>query len=443
MSEWKKVKIGDVCTITKGVTGIQKAVAGKYSMVTLAEERATHNEFQFDCSAVIVPLVSSTGHGHASMKRVHYQEGKFALGSILCALVPNDSNFLNPKYLHIYLSYLKEKLLVPLMRGAANVSLSISNIKTVEIIVPPIEKQIEIIELEKKVRTQRQKLYEKNNDQNNYLTLLRQQILHDAISGKLTADWRVKNPDIEPASKLLEKIKAEKEKLIANPPSQGFGRTRKKIKKEKPLSKISEDEVPFELPENWEWCRLGEIVSFSENNNIHSNLNENEIVNYVDIDAVNNKTFLIENVKEKKVKDLSSRARRVLSKGDIIYSLVRPYLNNIAIVQEDRPNYIGSTGFTVFSGIIVINRFIFNILLSGYIRKLYLEFLSGFNSPSITHDQFKNTVIPLPPLAEQKAIVAKIEKLMKQISQLEERIKQNKQDAQMLMQSFLVEAFRK
>jgi len=208
------------------------------------------------------------------------------------------------------------------------------------------------------------------------------------------------------------------------------------------LPRIAENEIPFELPEKWEWCRLGEVVCFSENNNIHSNLNENEMVNYVDIDAVNNKTFAIENIKEKKVKDLSSRARRVLSKGDILYSLVRPYLNNIAIVQENKPNYIGSTGFAVFSGIIVINSFLFHILLSNYIQKLYIEFLSGFNSPSITHDQFKNTAIPLPPLAEQKAIVAKVEKLMEQVSKLEEKINQNKQDAEMLMQTFLAEAFQ-
>ena len=255
MSEWQKVKIGDVCTITKGATGIKKAVAGEYPMVTLAEERTTHNEFQFDCEAVIVPLVSSTGHGHASMKRVHYQEGKFAVGSILCAVVPNDTDFLNPKYLHIYLSYLKDKLLVPLMRGAANVSLSISNIKTVEVIVPPIERQWEIIEFEKVLRTQKERMDEQNTFQQSHLALLRQQILQDAISGKLTADWREKNPEKITgecsAEHLLAAIKAEKKKLIAE----------KKIKKEKPLPPIAADEVPFDVPDGWEWCRLGGVFA--------------------------------------------------------------------------------------------------------------------------------------------------------------------------------------
>ncbi len=75
-----RYKLGDICTITKGKTGIMNAIDGQYTMVTLGEENKTHNEYQFDVKAVINPLVSSTGHGHASMKRVKYIEGKFALG---------------------------------------------------------------------------------------------------------------------------------------------------------------------------------------------------------------------------------------------------------------------------------------------------------------------------------------------------------------------------
>src|SRR5665811_1866042 len=110
-----KYRLKDICSITKGATGIMKAIQGKYPLVALSDERRSHNEFQFDANAVIVPLISSTGHGHASMKRVHYQEGKFALGSILCAVIPNDENQLNAKYLHLYLQQFKESLLVSLM----------------------------------------------------------------------------------------------------------------------------------------------------------------------------------------------------------------------------------------------------------------------------------------------------------------------------------------
>jgi len=96
-------KLSDICTITKGNLGIMKAIPGDYSMITLGENNSTHNDYQFDAKAVIIPLVSSTGHGHASMKRVKYYDGKFALGSILCAVIPKDDTFVNAKYLHIYL----------------------------------------------------------------------------------------------------------------------------------------------------------------------------------------------------------------------------------------------------------------------------------------------------------------------------------------------------
>lgn len=123
-----KYKLGDICTITKGETGIMQAIEGNYTMITLGEVNKTHIEFQFDAKAVIIPLVSSTGHGHASMKRVKYFEGKFALGSILCAVIPKDENLILAKYLHIYLHENRENLLVSLMKGAANVSLPIKRL---------------------------------------------------------------------------------------------------------------------------------------------------------------------------------------------------------------------------------------------------------------------------------------------------------------------------
>lgn len=141
----KTYNLGDVCKIIKGTTGIKKAIPGNYPLVVTAQDRLTHNEYQFDTDAVCIPLVSSTGHGHASINRIHFQSGKFALGSILVAVIPNDTKTLSAKFLHIYLSYYKDSLLVPLMKGGVNVSLSLDKLKGVEIRVPSIEKQREVI----------------------------------------------------------------------------------------------------------------------------------------------------------------------------------------------------------------------------------------------------------------------------------------------------------
>src|SRR3989338_2500791 len=105
MGEWKRVKIGDVCTIEKGVTGLAKALSGDYPLVTTGAERKTSRDYQFDTKAVCIPLVSSTGHGKKTLNYVHYQEGKFALGSILSAVVPRDETILVARYLHVYFKY--------------------------------------------------------------------------------------------------------------------------------------------------------------------------------------------------------------------------------------------------------------------------------------------------------------------------------------------------
>lgn len=143
--DFNKVLIGDVCTITKGKTPIQKATPGDYPLVVTTSERKSCDNYQFDTSAVCIPLVSSRGHGIASLNHVYYQNGKFALGNILCALETIDNKKLNIKYLYYYLEKTKDYTLVPLMKGGANVSLHMDDILKVKISLPTIDKQEEII----------------------------------------------------------------------------------------------------------------------------------------------------------------------------------------------------------------------------------------------------------------------------------------------------------
>lgn len=145
--------IGEVCRVEKGKTGIKKALSGEYPLVTTSDERGRHNNFQFDDDAVCIPLVSSTGHGHASLKRLHFQSGKFALGSILAAVIPNDGNQLSAKYLYYFLNNFKDELIVPLMKGMANVSLSVEKIQSIRVPIPKLEKQLELIYLMDKCKT--------------------------------------------------------------------------------------------------------------------------------------------------------------------------------------------------------------------------------------------------------------------------------------------------
>lgn len=141
----RKVKIKEVCSIEKGFTGLAKAEQGEYPLVSTGAARKTSKEYQFDAKAVCVPLVSSTGHGKKTLNYVHYQEGKFAIGSILAAIISKDESILSAKYLHIYLRENKDSVLVPLMKGAANVSLSIKNISDIEFVLPSVTVQKDVI----------------------------------------------------------------------------------------------------------------------------------------------------------------------------------------------------------------------------------------------------------------------------------------------------------
>lgn len=421
---WDTIKLGELCNIEKGVTGIQKAIPGQYPMVVTSEERKSHNEYQFDDEAVLIPLVSSTGHGHRSLKRIHYQTGKFALGSILCAVIPKNKKQLNAEYLYRYLDLNKENELVLRMKGMANVTLPIKEIADIDIPVPPLSEQLRFIKKHELTETHSEGLKQELFNQTNLLTKLRQSFLQEAMQGKLVKQ------DLNDghAKDLLEKIKAENAKS---------GR------KEKELPPIKPGEIPFEIPENWVWCRLGDVISYAENLDIHKKLSPQTLINYVDINSIDNKKYIIGDVKQKKVSELSTRARRVLKKGYLIYSTVRPYLKNIAIVKDELPNYIGSTGFNVFRAVEANLNFIFYFLLSPNVNENYKGMMVGFNSPSITNEQFEKTLFPLPPISEQIRIVKKISELMKFCDELEQSIQKCQEQNELLLQQVLKEALNR
>ena len=141
--EYKRLE--ECCTLVKGKTPIQKAEPGEYPLVVTTSERRTCSTYQFDKPTVCIPLISSRGHGVASLNSVYYQEGKFALGNILCGVTPNNEDYLSAKFLFEYLNYKKDTLLVPLMKGGANVSMTVDSLKRVSVPVPPMQVQMEAV----------------------------------------------------------------------------------------------------------------------------------------------------------------------------------------------------------------------------------------------------------------------------------------------------------
>lgn len=154
--KYKEQTIKELCTLIKGKVSAAKADSGNYPLVTTAEDYKCCSSYQFEGEAVCVPLVSSTGHGHASIKRLTYINGKFAAATIIAVLQAKELNQILPRYLYYFLETNKDELLVPLMKGGANVSLSLTKIASVKIPVPSLREQkvliSELIKVENKLK---------------------------------------------------------------------------------------------------------------------------------------------------------------------------------------------------------------------------------------------------------------------------------------------------
>ena len=241
---------------------------------------------------------------------------------------------------------------------------------------------------------------------------LKNSILQMAVQGKLVPQ----DPNDEPASVLLERIRAEKERLIKE----------KKIKREKnpsvifkgadntPYEKIGDevrslaDEVPFDIPDSWEWVRLGSIV-----------YNRGQITPstdfcYIDIGSIDNKNQKLNPTDTVIAPDKApSRARKLVDKGDVLYSTVRPYLHNMCIVDRDFSCIpIASTGFAVLTcHAELCNKFLLYYMMSpdfdAYANNT--DNAKGVAYPAINDDRLYKALIPIPPLGEQFRIVSAIE----------------------------------
>jgi type I restriction enzyme, S subunit len=221
--------------------------------------------------------------------------------------------------------------------------------------------------------------------------ILRQKILDLSIRGKLLPQ----NAEDGNAQDLLEAIAKEKETTIVP---------------------IDKNDAPFEIPQSWQWVK-GEFIL----QKMTSKRPQGEIFSYIDIESIDNKTHSISKPKKIATKDAPSRASRELKTGDTVFSMVRPYLENIAFISDKYSDCIASTGFYICRPEnIIVPQFLFQLLTSQYVIKGLNEFMKGDNSPSINGDNITNWLFPLPPLAEQTRIVEAIENFNKQIETIEE-----------------------
>ena len=232
---------------------------------------------------------------------------------------------------------------------------------------------------------------------------LRELILDLAVRGLLVPQ----DPDDESASTLLEKIEVEKKKLIADG----------KISKPRKVNSSDELTLPFKLPNGWAFSRLADI------GHDWGQKKPDQQFTYIDVGAINKELGIIEKQSILDNSEAPSRARKIVRQGTVIFSTVRPYLLNIAVINKDfTPEPIASTAFAVihpFSGI--SSSYLYRYLRSPVFVSYVEDCQTGIAYPAINDKQFFSGLIALPPLAEQNRIVAKVDELMTLCDTLEQQ----------------------
>jgi type I restriction enzyme S subunit len=364
----------------------------------------------------------------------------------------------NPEYIYLFLnSYLFWNQILELKNGTAQPNVNAVKMTTILFPSCPKEIQDEIVEYKKNkvitnsvlkqaesdfqninlVHQNLKLILSENENQVNIVSQLKQAILQEAIAGQLTAEWRTENPmqkgnpDTDAAA-LLAKIKTEKQQLIADG----------KLKKEKPLAEIAIDEIPFSIPDSWVWCRLGALCS---------------IVRGGSPRPAGDKKYYEGDIPFLKVADLTRFETIFLN--DYTYTIKEAGLYKTRFVEANTLMLTNSgatlgvpkictfpttfnDGIAAFLGLLdEFDKVFLYYFLKSKTKWFLSEAARGQGQPNLNTDIIGNTLIAIPPLAEQKAIVEKVDRLMNIIDQLEQQIKHRKQLAEDLMQTVLREAF--
>lgn len=272
--------------------------------------------------------------------------------------------------------------------------------------------------------------------QRTLLKKLRQQILQEAIEGKLTADWRSQNPDIEPASELLKRIAAEKAQLVKA----------KKIKAQKPLPPITDEEKPFELPKGWEWCRLDQLIYESPRNGYSpTTVNFPTNIKTLRLGATTSGKFDATEIKYID-EEIEKDSFLWIKNRDILIQRANSidFVGVSAIYHGKENCFIYPDLMMKLKPVSSISEiYLHHTLMSSFCREYFRKNATGSQKsmPKINQKVVSSALIPLCSEDEQQAIVAKVEKLLAIYDQLETQITQNQTHAEQLMQAVLKEAF--
>lgn len=299
-----------------------------------------------------------------------------------CAIVYKNILF---KYVFHYLIYQKEAF-INKSKGGAQPNLSQEIIKKHEIPLPPIKEQQRIVNIIESLFAKLDRAKELIENTLAQFEQNKMAILHKAFTGELTAKWRKEN-NIDLSS--------------------------------------------------WEKIKLGKVLL-----PMQTKKPTGQFFRYIDIDAIDNKRQIVKAPKLILTEKAPSRASRGVETGNILFSMVRPYLKNIAQIDSDLSDCIASTGFYVCRCKPELNsRFLYYLFIFDKTIDYLMQFMKGDNSPSIRKDDLLNMKIDLPTIEEQQEIVNILDNLLAKYNKIK-NLEQQLEKIELLKKAILAKAFR-
>ena len=431
MSEWKKVKIGDFLTEREGRYKPDDSKISKYKRLDKIDFSGTihisDKPTKTDMIIVHPGDLVISGINVAKGAVAVYQGNEPVCATIHYSSYTFDSSKVDLDYFKYFVkSPAFIAALQKQVKGGIKTEIKPKHLLPLEISIPDLQTQQEIV---KKISLQLKKTEQLSveiESQKNYIKQLRQNILQEAIEGNLTADWRKQNPvqkgnpDYD-AEALFERIQKE----------------RINEKKQKELSPITDEEKTFEIPEGWKWVRLGEICKKITDGTHKTPKYTNSGIKFVSAKDIYNKELDFSHCKyisESEHKELYKRCNPelndlLISKSGSIGTVV---LNNVtfefslfeslALIKYTQSELVPK--FMKFAVQYICNNLTISDIKGVCVKHLHLNVLSG-------------QTLGLPPLAEQKEIVNKVETLLTKVKTLENQITEREQLTKQLMQSIL------
>lgn len=426
------MKINDLFHFEKGILQSSKCTEGDFDFITASSEWKTHNAYTHDCEALVFAAAAS-----GSLGRTHYVNGKF-ISSDLCFIITakDPKKFpIDLKFYHMIFNEFKNDIVNSTKAGTSKEAIGLKAFGNYKLPYFEIKKQIETKVLFVNMQDSKVKLNVELTHQLDLIKQLRQAFLREAMQGKLLTSVTSSAVGMqETGHELLIQIKAEKTQLIAE----------KKLKKEKELPPITADEIPFEIPEHWAWCRLGEIAYITSGSTPSQDSFVENGIPYIKMYNLRNQKIDFfhkpQYIKEEVHNGQLKRCRAY--PGDVIMNIVGPPLGKIAIIPDSLPECNFNQAAVLIRPLIKnMNYYIFWYLNEmSEINAIETKGVAGQANISVT--QAHNMKIPLPPLREQEQIVTKLEELMAFCDGLEQSIKESQGYNEMLLQQVLREALQ-